>query len=410
MTAPFYKGTWQFTVDVTSPYPTWFDSSGRAVNCPYILGGNSIHYWTEIEATEGVRDWTAIDDDITAWGGKKTIIRVSHSDQAAWGDTSTNIGTYGGVANCHSGTPMWLYNNYGVTPLLESSVAAFDTLIPPCWNQTFQTKYSAFITALAAKYDGNPNVFAIQIGIGNGGETLVDQNTGSGASLGNPLVSVDQNRRNICYAAGYTDPVWWTYLQWIVNTYRTAFVQTPLIVLCDLLPFLGNLSSGIATNDGTNTYVRQLLLNWTDTLTNPGVYNQTDKLTNTLTLNGYWYNNGAHKPLGLIAEQYNAAIAANRTLLGDLQNGITILQSIYTLLYGSDIYDANLAVPGQPGGLVPSATSAASLAALQWAQNTITSHQSGMNSRGPAVSGGVSGASYSGASPLKYTATEGGIP
>jgi hypothetical protein len=43
--------------------------------------------------------------------------------------------------------------------------------IPKYWDPVYQAKYGAFVRALAARYDGDPRLEFIQIGVGTFGET-----------------------------------------------------------------------------------------------------------------------------------------------------------------------------------------------------------------------------------------------
>ena len=73
------------------------------------------------------------------------------------------------------------------------------TTVRPClsiWNPTYLADYDAFIAAYAARYDGDPAVSFIEMGIGDGGETLPDTQEGA----------TDHLAQWAPY--GYTDAVW----------------------------------------------------------------------------------------------------------------------------------------------------------------------------------------------------------
>src|SRR6266699_2188159 len=136
------------------------NTSTDATN-PYIGGRDLTYYWAQLEPTKGQYNWSIIDQDMKPWvdNGKNVILRVSASGWKKW-DTN---------ADSAHGTPQWAYD------LGVKSVAELDgSVLPEYWNPIFLQNYSDFIQAFANRYDGNPHVTAIQMGIGEGGETKVD--------------------------------------------------------------------------------------------------------------------------------------------------------------------------------------------------------------------------------------------
>lgn len=287
-----YRGTYQFT-------------GSPQTNNPSIAGGSIISYWSQVEPVEGMYDWSAFDDQLAQWShaGKKAILRLSTSGNS-WGGYSAH------------GTPDWIYD-LGVQSITEND----GSILPQYWHPVFLSKLQSLVNAFAARYDGNPDVAFIQMGIGCGGETLIDQ------------VQPNSQRLSVWYAnnnaIGYSDSVWWNTIQTIAYYYQSAFTHTPLAMLIDST-FIGNADG--TSNPGydpphkTNPYCKE-----------HGIWIQNDGLTSTQTLSSSWLTATSGVPL--VAEQLNAATKNGRSLLADLQNAINTLHAQYCLVYGSDIVD-----------------------------------------------------------------------
>jgi beta-galactosidase GanA len=128
---------------------------------PSISGANLEWSWADIEPTEGVYDWSKVDRDINVWTsrGKQVILRFATGGQISW--SGSVDGSY---------TPPWVFNTYGVQRVTETN----GTVFPVYWNPVYLQKLTDFVNAAAARYDTNPYVAAVQIGIGQGGETEPD--------------------------------------------------------------------------------------------------------------------------------------------------------------------------------------------------------------------------------------------
>jgi hypothetical protein len=128
--------------------------------------------WCDIEPREGEYNWTAIDTFIDAWSGEGL--------QAAFGVMAANIHFKSKYV-----TPAWVFEA-GCEPRNVQmnhpegdfpDVAAFSQyegaqVIPQDWGDpVFLEKLSAFLTAMAHRYDGNPNLAWFEIrSYGNWGE------------------------------------------------------------------------------------------------------------------------------------------------------------------------------------------------------------------------------------------------
>lgn len=118
-----------------------------------VVGGHETFTWKEIEYAEGEYYWTRLDNFI--------------ADQAALGKKAAiGITTYNGRIAGGLVVPTWFENNYGSALISCSGVT-----IPRYWDSTYQTKYGAFVQALANHLGNNPNIAFVQIGVGLYGET-----------------------------------------------------------------------------------------------------------------------------------------------------------------------------------------------------------------------------------------------
>ncbi len=123
--------------------------------------------WSQIEPAEGKFNWKPIDDQIDAWkrAGKQFafgVMCLNSSPTAAGGYT----------------TPRWVFDagakftSIDLQSLRDQySGPSSVRIVPDFVDPIFKTKQKAFLTALAKRYDGNPNIAFIDIrSYGNWGE------------------------------------------------------------------------------------------------------------------------------------------------------------------------------------------------------------------------------------------------
>ena len=127
---------------------------------PYVIGAYGRFTWAELEPAEGALNWAPIDDFAAPWiaDGKKLAISVETSPD---------------------GVPGWLYSVYGVPSVIGEPPV--NRVYPVYWNTTYQQKFGAFLTALAARYGNDPNVELFVMGrFGEGiTEHPVDNDSGT---------------------------------------------------------------------------------------------------------------------------------------------------------------------------------------------------------------------------------------
>jgi hypothetical protein len=288
------------TVPAKKPAPATSDPDFRGIY--EFAGGNSstdatdpdlagvvlIYYWSQIEPQKGVFDWTLITNDMAPWvaAGKKVILRISTSGQAAWDPP------YSGDA-----TPQWVFDD-GARSIVDSGET-----IPVYWDQAYLTDYSAFVQSFSQEFNGNPSVAFVEAGIGMGGETLPETN-GSASS------AADWD------ADGYTDALWLSTIEQIASFYQ-VFTKTPVYPLVDETFF------------GTDQTDLNSLMDWFRSVPNWGL--QDDGLTSTLTLGPLWLG----RPIAL--EERDQTQVSGDCLCADISNGLFNLLGTYLLLYQSDI-------------------------------------------------------------------------
>lgn len=281
-TDPNFKGIYVFSSH---------NASTDATN-PAIAGTFLGYYWSQLEPQQGQYNWSLIDQQMQPWidNGKDVILRVATAGWTKWEPT----------ANSGHATPQWVYD-LGVSSVTEVDNA----VLPQYWNPQFLQSYNAFVQAFASRYDGNPHVSAIEMGIGVGGETKVDTRTD------NPNLLADWQ------AIGYSDQLWWSAMQQIIAIYTTSFQHTPLVLMPDA-SFIGK----------THGYGESLVL---DYAVSQHLWLQDNGLAanRTFTTN-QWFQ------VPLISEQRDPTTKSGDALLDDLTAALN-LGATYIMVFASDI-------------------------------------------------------------------------
>jgi hypothetical protein len=162
--------------------------------------------WSQLEPERGRYNWSAVVAEMRPWveAGKGVILRVVTSGESGWNPSEGEA------------TPAWVYQE-GVPHVTEAD----GSVIPVYWNRRFLQLYALFIHALGARFGGNLAIRMVEMGIGMGGETIVDQEEDS------------KVRDEIWASTGYSDRVWLRTIQTIAADYSSAFRGTPLVALID---------------------------------------------------------------------------------------------------------------------------------------------------------------------------------
>ena len=111
-----------------------------ALNNPDIIGVSIRYGWMDLEASEGVFDWSFLDSEVARAddAGKQVLLRIgTMAARPAWVTTAVQ----------NAGGKFFTF--------MDGSV---QTTIPVFWDPTFLAKKSAMITALGAHFTNNPTV------------------------------------------------------------------------------------------------------------------------------------------------------------------------------------------------------------------------------------------------------------
>lgn len=257
------------------------DNPAAFAGNPNIKGVVLTRYWAEFETAQGEYDFSPFDNDIKPYAdhGQFVILRVSVAGWENWQPKQ----------NSGKGWPQYLAAQ-GVKYVTDPD----KSLKPQYWNPIFLQHLNAFVQAFAARYDQHPNVFAVEMAIGDGGETKPSTNHSTSLSAWQGI--------------GYTDAVWLGTIEQIVGFYTSAFKNKPLILMPNAT-FIGN----------TPGYNEQKLMDAIIGLNNPQIWYQDNGLTSSSSLAGSWGNVPKGK---IISEQLRMTSQSGDTLAGDLANAL----------------------------------------------------------------------------------------
>ncbi|HCN28966.1 MAG TPA: hypothetical protein DIT64_09400 [Verrucomicrobiales bacterium] len=205
-----------------------YDSNTAPVANPDVLGNWVQFYWSEIEKEKGRYDWSLIESRMKPWAdaGKKVAFRVYWIGSGYWKNPAARTATPQSVWD--DGAKFAKHADSG-------------TEIPLPWDPIYQRRALAFLTALAERYDANPNVLFFDVT--PGAET-------------NPYRFVAFNQRTPefkdQYAATpasdgrkYSDELWLATVRGWIDATDRIFKHLPLVVTLNV----GTLNLGDARND-----------------------------------------------------------------------------------------------------------------------------------------------------------------
>lgn len=181
---------------------------------PKVAGGFYAFYWRELEPTRGNYDWSRLDAAIAEWKavGKGLALRIVWSSSGYWGNEYSK-----------TPTPQWVLDA-GAKVAYHS---ASGTQVPLFWDPIYLEHAHAFLDAVGARYDGNPDVFFVDAT--PGAET--NPFRGSIAKKDPTFTSTFSNAA-ASNGVKYSDSTWWSTLQTYIGSVRSHFATLP--VLCTL--------------------------------------------------------------------------------------------------------------------------------------------------------------------------------
>lgn len=164
---------------------------------PHVVGGHMSFFWSDIELADDYFEWQPVENWINAQTalGKPVILKFPLYDGRCCGGMRS---------------PRWLmWRN-------EETVVRCDALnwpIPRYWHPEFLAEYTEFIQAVAARYDTDPRVAAIEVNTGIFGEAK----------------PADANDWPCLFQAGLTAAKWIETSKRILDVFAAAFPNKPLL-------------------------------------------------------------------------------------------------------------------------------------------------------------------------------------
>lgn len=189
-------------------------------NLANVYAGNVLVYWSQIETSENIYNWSPIDTPAQAWinAGKHWILRVSTCGQAGWTSSCSNY-----MQNVSAqGTPQWVLNAMHTAGDNPASYTVNGAVVPKYWSTTFISKFNNFLKALGQRYNGSDSLEYVQMAVGMGGECKPDT-TGSSTT---PLSTNNPTKWNNLKSIGFNNTVWLNFIKQTHDQYALWFPNT----------------------------------------------------------------------------------------------------------------------------------------------------------------------------------------
>ncbi|MCS7038120.1 MAG: DNRLRE domain-containing protein, partial [Caldilineales bacterium] len=176
----------------------FYDSTNLDPTTNPITGGHMKFEWNRIELGPGQYNWSEVD----RW---LETMRASNK-AAAIGFVTYNATCCGG-----DNVPAYLYKQYP-----DMRVVCDDHwAIPKYWSEDYLREYGRFIAEAGRRYDGDPRIEFLEIGIGIYGETKPS----------------DNEHRQCLADAGLTSNLWVETARRIMDMHVAAFPRTRLVLM-----------------------------------------------------------------------------------------------------------------------------------------------------------------------------------
>lgn len=166
--------------------------------------------WFHSEPARGRFDWSVIEQKVSQWtvGGKQVLIKVAPYDQdPIAGDPDGD----------NTETPQWVYD-LGVPRITFKSGGVGKgrlVSVPKAWDPRFYEIYKECIKALAEKFDSDPRIAGIKIGIGHNGQLIAQP-----SKYGNTAFQ----------QAGWTLPLWEQHTYRVIDIFVKHFKTKPVFL------------------------------------------------------------------------------------------------------------------------------------------------------------------------------------
>jgi hypothetical protein len=303
---------------------TTYQVDPAMLNNPLVDGIAIRVFWSDIEPSDGVFNWSSVDSDLAqvAAAGKVATLRIMPGYS----------------------TPAWLYQegaqafnfiwNQSTWGPAFCSVAS----IPVPWDPIFQSKFAAMIQAFGARYNSNPAVAGIKIS----GINTDSEETHLPLQVNVPLTNgqtgcTSNNDVANWQAIGYTRTLAVSAWEQIAQMFQQAFPNQPLIGVFQPGGFPpidsnGNLISGY---NGADTIASQNIITYEIANLGNQFVLQNDALTST------WNWSYQASFAGQIAIGHQTLAALNSNLPAAMTNVIN-LGTDFLELYPGDINNPSL--------------------------------------------------------------------
>jgi Beta-galactosidase len=174
---------------------------------PYVDGVVAAFPWSAVEPQEKEFQWNTIEEAIRPWvaAGKKAILGVY----------TGSVGTLG--ERVVQATPDWVFAA-GAAKMLGPD----GTILPIYWDKIYLEKYKNLVEAFAKRYDGDPRIEFIRIGVGVWGEVVLER------WFTRPESTELRDRWS---KRGYDPALWIQTTENVMTIYRQAFQKTPCAIM-----------------------------------------------------------------------------------------------------------------------------------------------------------------------------------
>ena len=190
-----------------------YRSNTQAITNPHIIGAFYQIYWSEIETSDSVYNWSVIESQMQAWRsvGKKIALRIMWSSSGYWADPSAN-----------KPTPQWVINSGARIAFHQPS----QTEIPLIWDPIYQRYAMRFLREVARRFDNDTTILFLDVT--PGAETnpyrfgTIDQ--------------IDPSFRQVFLSTPasdgrtYNDTLWKNIVQRYIDSSALIFNSLPLLV------------------------------------------------------------------------------------------------------------------------------------------------------------------------------------
>jgi hypothetical protein len=174
---------------------------------PYIDGVVATFAWSKVEPKENDLHWEVIEDAIQPWvqAGKKVILGIY----------TASVGTFG--KKTIQSTPEWVFSAGAAKMSVPDG-----TILPVYWDPIYLQKYENFVGALGKRYNGDPRIEFVRIGVGLWGEAAPER------WFARPESAEIRERWG---QKGYTPARWLETIEKVMATYGRAFQKTPCALM-----------------------------------------------------------------------------------------------------------------------------------------------------------------------------------